>query len=147
MDFVFVVLFFCLRLCVCEELKKSFSKRGFWIEESELQILRPIGKGAAGSTYLGRYRDQDVAVKDYEEDVLTNDSNSVLNELIFMADLEHENIVPFVGIVVKRHPDKVLLVSKYAKNGDLTHAIHTKKIFETMSLEDKVKMALGIARG
>lgn len=128
-------------------LKSRFSERGFWIEESDLEILQPVGKGAAGSTYLGRYRGQDVAVKDYANDVLHYDSDSVLNEMMFMSDFRHPNIVPFVGIMVKKQPLKVCLVSLYAKNGDLTDAIHIKGMFNNMTLENKVQMVLGIAKG
>eukprot|EP00189_Rhodosorus_marinus_P012517 CAMPEP_0184740802 /NCGR_PEP_ID=MMETSP0315-20130426/3822_1 /TAXON_ID=101924 /ORGANISM="Rhodosorus marinus, Strain UTEX LB 2760" /LENGTH=372 /DNA_ID=CAMNT_0027210713 /DNA_START=214 /DNA_END=1332 /DNA_ORIENTATION=+ len=130
-----------------DEVKKTFIKRGFLIQQAELDLIKSVGRGAAGQTYLAKYKDHDVAVKKYSQDILRNDLPSVINEMKFMLDLEHKNIVPFEGIVLELEPPTVMLVSTFAINGDLLDAIHRKKKFSDSPLEEKVVTAMGIAEG
>mmetsp|Transcript_21656 Transcript_21656/g.88337 ORF Transcript_21656/g.88337 Transcript_21656/m.88337 type:complete len:193 (-) Transcript_21656:1175-1753(-) len=130
-----------------DEVKRTFIKRGFLIQQSELDLIKSVGRGAAGQTYLAKYKDHDVAVKKYSQDILRNDLPSVINEMKFMLDLEHKNIVPFEGIVLELEPPSVMLVSTFAINGDLLDAIHRRKKFADSPLEEKVVTAMGIAEG
>jgi len=130
-----------------EALCQLFKDRGYYIPDSELKVGKQIGKGAAGPTYIGKYKDRDVAVKVYTREVLQQDMQAVVNEMRFMLELVHENIVPFEGIVLEFSPLKIMLVSSYAKNGDLLAAIHEKRTMRRLPLEKKIEIAMGVAKG
>ena len=70
---------------------------------------------------MGRFADQDVALKE-SYDMLMNDlNNELVREAAMMTKLRHHNIVRFFGIW-PQDEDRVFLVMELCPNGDLRDA-------------------------
>ena len=63
------------------------------------RIERCLGNGAFSRVYGGTYQGMRVAVKQLTRDLITMDVIRFINETSIMRELEHPNVVRFVGVV------------------------------------------------
>lgn len=99
-----------------------------------------VGRGSAGTTYLGKYLQQEVAVKV----AATNEMGfeGFTAELTSLKKLRHTNIIRFLGAIYNPSPLTYCLVLEYCDGGDLAVALSSKtppKFFTTV--------ASGVANG
>jgi serine/threonine protein kinase len=79
-----------------------------------VEIVRPIGKGAFGEAYLGKWRRQDVALKQVEDD----GSGSLESEIATLLKFNHPKIVRFFGLV-KLDTGSPAMCMEFCTNGSL----------------------------
>lgn len=99
-----------------------------------------VGRGSAGTTYLGRYCQQDVAVKVAATSDMGLDGWT--SELSSLKKLHHTNIIRFMGAIYNPSPLTYCLVLEYCNGGDLSVALAGNtppKFFGTV--------ASGVAKG
>ena len=95
--------------------------REWEIDLYEIQFLRHIGRGTAGTTYLGKWRGQQVAVK-----VATISEMGLegwKTEISSLRKLHHSNIIRLLGSVYHESPLTYCLVLEYCSSGDLEDAM------------------------
>ncbi|KAJ0389431.1 hypothetical protein ATCC90586_011691 [Pythium insidiosum] len=107
-----------------------------------------IGHGAFGDVYRGRYDDSDVAVK-----VLSHDRRRDMDaidrfaqEALFVASMQHERIVLFIGVAWTT-PSDLCIVSEFMAGGDLQGLLRQYRAEGRAQglTPDKIKIALHIA--
>jgi len=97
-----------------------------------------VGKGAFGEVFRGKYRGNDVALKELRS-FFGPHVESLNREAEIMSNLHQENILPFLGLC-KKPP---LLVTPYMPYGNLAKYISNHKL----STARKLEIARGIALG
>lgn len=115
-----------------------------------------IGSGSFGSVYHATLDDgRQVAVKRAEsmasssflgptkrqEDM----DNAFVNELEFLSNLNHKNLVRLLGYCEDRN--ELILVYEYMNNGSLHHHLHKLESSPLMHWSERIKVALDAARG
>ncbi len=125
----------------------QFEAKGLLIDEKELHIVKELGKGASGTVYKAEYRNETVAVKIYDQAMLTQDFVSCVNEMEIMCSMQHENIIPVKGLVLQKSPPKAGLVMALAKKGELGDALYKSRMIKRGGSELKFKIAIGMAEG
>jgi len=100
------------------------SKLSTHLDSEEVEIFRPpIGSGAFGTVYRGRYRGFEVAVKVLKDQA--NPSQELLDAFeseVEMAEaLRHTSIVNFVGAVHFRN--QLAIITEFCPFGDLNSAL------------------------
>jgi len=102
----------------------------FRIEPDELFIEDTIGEGTTATVYLARYQ-RDGAVEDWvalkeihslQEDLDISTLQAVHRELRVLSQVEHPNIMKFMGLVNQREP--LRLVLEYCRGGSLFELLH-----------------------
>ena len=79
-------------------------------------ILKEIGRGASGLVSKGRFRGQEVAVKQIHQEILTQQHvmEEFRREVRIMANIQHPNLVRFIGAIfdesVQNHTATPLLL-------------------------------------
>ena len=70
-------------------------------KRNEVVIIKEIGRGASGLVSKGRFRGQEVAVKQIHQKILTQHHvmDEFRREMRIMASIQHPNLVRFVGAV------------------------------------------------
>lgn len=106
------------------------------IQEQELEILEPIGKGEFGEVRLGKWKKQKVAVK-----VLKDSSEA---EAILMKSLHHENLVNLLGVVRKK--DQIYLVTEYMSKGSLVDYLRSRGRLH-VTKRDQINFAFDTSAG
>mmetsp|Transcript_25541 Transcript_25541/g.41518 ORF Transcript_25541/g.41518 Transcript_25541/m.41518 type:complete len:765 (-) Transcript_25541:1453-3747(-) len=88
----------------------------------DVEFQKRIGRGAAGTTYLGKFCGQQVAIKV----AATNDMGleGWSNELKSLTKLHHCNIIHFLGAIYNPSPLTYCLVLEYCNGGDLDAYLH-----------------------
>ncbi|KAL9184179.1 hypothetical protein ACHAXT_002265 [Thalassiosira profunda] len=110
------------------------------IDLYEVEFVKRIGRGSAGTTYLGKYCQQEVAIKVAATSELGLDGWTT--ELTYLKKLHHVNIIRFMGCIQHASPPTYCLVLEYCDGGDLSAALGRRtppKFFNNV--------ALGVARG
>ena len=76
----------------------------------ELHHDKEIGRGASGLVLEGRYQNQQVAVKQIHQDILTNRTvmNEFRREVRIMASIQHPNLVRFIAAVFDDRAEQLL---------------------------------------
>jgi len=93
-----------------------------------LKLGKVLGEGSSGTVRLAidSKTGEEFAVKVYDKSKLTSESLArVFFEAEIMKNLPHKNIVQFKEVV--EDTDKVYIIMKYAKNGDLLDYVRSKK--------------------
>jgi len=116
------------------------------IEYSDLSFVEHLGSGEFGQVCRGRYRGQEVAIKELFWD------NTLLPEVVLkdlakeiesFRYLRHKRLVCFVGACLDiPHP---CLVTEYMPGGSLHHLLHVRKL--RLPLLHGVNMCLQLADG
>ena len=88
---------------------------------------RKLAQGGGGQVFMGRFADQDVALKESYGMLLNNNNNELVREAAMMIKLNHHNIVRFFGIwqpegTTRAEADRVFLVMEFCSGGDLRDA-------------------------
>lgn len=91
------------------------------VDLDEITFRKKIGSGAAGTTYLAKWRREEVAVK-----VATATSLGILGwnmELRVLQRLHHPNIIRMMGCIYTETPFAMSLILEYCNQGDLGAAL------------------------
>ncbi|KAH3744497.1 tyrosine protein kinase [Pelomyxa schiedti] len=111
------------------------------IDPDDLMLGNQIGEGAYGIVYLGKWREQEVAIKVVKNQEGKNATTEFYTEVQMMESIRCPQIVNFVGAV--KIPGRLALVTEYFPYGSLKSAM--KK--HPFPYELKVKCLLDCARG
>jgi len=115
------------------------------IHLEEIDIVKEIGRGAYGIVYLGRWREEQVAVKkiigdgsgSLPEDVI----DSFASEIKLMKGLRpHPHVVTMLGVV----SDPLCIVTRFYENGSLIELLNSE---HKMSMTVNITIMKGIASG
>ncbi|KAL7532647.1 hypothetical protein ACHAWF_004204, partial [Thalassiosira exigua] len=87
----------------------------------DVEFHKRIGRGSSGTTYLGKYCQQDVAVKVASTSDLGLDGWTT--ELKSLKKLRHTNIIRFLGAIYNPTPLTYCLVLEFCDGGDLSAAL------------------------
>ena len=79
------------------------------------------GRGSSGTTYLGKYCNQDVAIKVAATSEMGLEGWSA--ELMSLKKLHHTNVIRFMGSIYNTSPLMYCLVLEYCDGGDLSVAL------------------------
>jgi len=94
------------------------------IDLYEIQFLRRIGRGNAGTTYLATWRGQEVAVKVAAISDMGLDGWKT--EVESLQRLHHPNIIRMMGSAYNESPLTYCLVLEYCNAGDLAAALSNR---------------------
>eukprot|EP00252_Welwitschia_mirabilis_P004144 TRINITY_DN14367_c0_g1_i3.p1 TRINITY_DN14367_c0_g1~~TRINITY_DN14367_c0_g1_i3.p1 ORF type:complete len:437 (-),score=71.32 TRINITY_DN14367_c0_g1_i3:101-1411(-) len=97
-----------------------------------------------GTYQLAWWRGIQVAVKRFNDDILTNDEKvqAFRDELTLLQKVRHPNVVQFLGAVTQSIP--MMIITEYLPKGDLAYYLKRKGALKPVKV---VKFALDIARG
>jgi len=84
-------------------------------------LVDAVGRGSAGTTYLAKYCQQDVAVKVAATSQMGLEGWTA--ELMSLKKLRHTNIIRFMGAIYNTSPLTYCLVLEYCDGGDLSDAL------------------------
>jgi len=87
----------------------------------ELKFLSRIGQGSAGTTYLGTWSNQKVAIK--VASMNETGLEGFRTEVEALQKLHHPNIIRLLGSVYHQNPLTFCLVLEYCNSGDLAKAM------------------------
>ncbi|KAL0288353.1 UNVERIFIED_CONTAM: Rust resistance kinase Lr10 [Sesamum calycinum] len=103
-----------------------------------------LGEGGYGSVYKGKLRSgHDVAVKVLSKP--KENGQDFINEVATIGRIHHVNVVNLVGYCVER--SKRALVYDFMTNGSLDKYVRIRERNNSLSLEMKCEIAIGVARG
>ncbi|GER37463.1 malectin/receptor-like protein kinase family protein [Striga asiatica] len=106
---------------------------------------RKIGQGGFGSVYKGVLPTGElVAVKRLEDDS-TQGLVEFTNEIHYLPDLQHRNIIKLLGYCI--HREEKLLVYEFMENGSLDTYIGDEVQCDVLPWEVRFNIIKGIARG
>ncbi len=83
----------------------------------ELAIDELLAEGSFGKVYLGRYREQPVAIKLVERELTVDERKEFIREVRIMKDLRSDYIVPLYAVCDE--PGRACVVMKYMAQGSL----------------------------
>ncbi|KAK9800891.1 hypothetical protein WJX73_007224 [Symbiochloris irregularis] len=123
---------------------------GWLVDPAEVTIGAELGQGSFGTTFRGSWRGGDLAVKRVRISK-PEEATSFLREVSSLACLRHPNIMPFIGACLMP-PQHCYLLCEYLPGGTLTNWLHGNRRqggrgAPKRALADKIRMALGVARG
>jgi serine/threonine protein kinase len=119
----------------------SATEDKFAIPFYDLAIDGLLRKGTFASVYLGKWCEQQVAIKKLEGSIVEADRQQFQREVAIMSRLRSQYIVQFQGACVETN--RLALVMEYMEQGALSEAL-TKKKFNP---EEEKQLALDIAKG
>ncbi|EIE27354.1 kinase-like protein [Coccomyxa subellipsoidea C-169] len=113
----------------------------------QVSLGQLLGEGMFGRTFLGMWRGGDVAVKTVRVGK-ESEASSFLREVASLAAIRHPNVMQFFGACLQP-PEQCWLLCEYLPGGNLTQWLHgdRKQGQVRRSLEERVRMALGVAQG
>lgn len=103
-------------------MKANTSLEDWEISLYDVEFQKRIGRGAAGTTYLGKWCGQQVAIKVAAINNIGLEGWS--NELKSLKKLHHCNIIHFLGAIYNPSPLTYCLVLEYCNGGDLDTYLH-----------------------
>jgi len=116
------------------------------IPYSELEFTEHLGSGEFGTVCRGRFRDEEVAIKQLfwdntmREDVVMQD---LAKEVESFRHLRHKRLVTFIGACLEiPHP---CIVTEYMPGGSLHHLLHVRKL--QLPLLHAINMCMQLADG
>lgn len=130
-----------------DQLFNNFENSQWLIDANDIQIGKELGVGASGVTFIGEHKGMKVAIKSYSMAILTNDINSVKNEIDILSKLQHKNIVQFRGMMLRRNPPSASLVTKFAQRGELGDVMYKTWALKRQGNAMRFKIVLGLAEG
>ncbi|KAG4922747.1 hypothetical protein AAZX31_18G248900 [Glycine max] len=137
---------------ILEELCTHFSLAE--IKSAVRNIKKPsvIGEDSFGVVYKGYLKKgaTTVAIKWFRKGSLSGLSESQLkNEVLFLCQLHHPNIMPLIGFCIERDHPHLILVHEYMLNGALSDHLHPKSNHKVDPLpwKRRLQICIGVARG
>jgi len=91
------------------------------IDLYELHFIKRIGRGSGGTTYLGRWAGQNVAIKVAAMNDVGLDGWS--KEVTALQHIHHPNVIRLLGSIQNEYPPTYCLVLEYCDAGDLSSAL------------------------
>jgi len=123
------------------------------IDENDLKLEKNsddevvLGRGGFGKVTVGRYRNNEVAVKmmraDVDEESMEENLIRFRRECVFMKELKHENIVMLIGAIWNE--SLICCVMEYVDGGTLEEVLASPRILTWP--DARFRYVLGIARG
>ncbi|EKE40278.1 protein kinase, putative [Entamoeba nuttalli P19] len=106
-----------------KKLLELIEQGKFVIEPKEIEFLANIGSGASGIVYTAKYKNVTVAVKTLKATNM-EEVKEFQQEYGVLSKLQHENIVRFYGVIVKK---QFSMVMEYCSKGSLYDIISKKE--------------------
>jgi serine/threonine protein kinase len=137
------------KIAITKLLLHSLNLSGFnfYIEYSQLQIIKKIGEGGFGMVFLGTWNEKEVAIKKFtlkEKLNIKNILNKFIREINIISNLRHPNIVLYMG--VSFHENNYYMITEYIPNGNLFEFLHNKnKNIIDEKLQVKIAYEIAIA--
>ena len=127
--------------------KKGEVSKKILVPFYELDIDRLLAKGSFGSIYLGRWRQQEVAIKMVEgtQEAMTEAQRSeFLREVKIMQRLRSEFVMPLYAVCVE--PGRACMIMKYMSNDSLRSVLDDEQTVLTAAEKDRLilDIALGL---
>ena len=97
---------------------------------SDFQIIKQLGKGAFGSVYLVKRKEDNLiyALKSVIMDKLKKkEQENSLNEVRILASIRHPNIIGYKEAFYDEKTHSINIIMEYANEGDLQHKIEQYK--------------------
>ena len=108
-----------------KEVKKRISVLSCWYRFFELAIDELLAEGSFGKVYLGRYREQPVAIKLVERELTVDERKEFIREVRIMKDLRSDYIVPLYAVCDE--PGRACVVMKYMATGVIAFGVRQWK--------------------
>lgn len=114
------------------------------IRPDEVTLLQELGAGAYGKVYLGKCREQHVAVKVLHKQALDPKvMEAFRDEVTLLSKIFHPNVCLFMGACFE--PGNMMIVTELLPLGDFKGLLYSKDL--DLSLFTRVRMMADAARG
>lgn len=115
-------------------------------EDLTFDKSKPLGEGGYGTVYLGEWKFNPVAIKQYTAQDFTDDiKEEIRKEAVIMAKVSTQSdyLVRFKGMILEK--PHYSLVMEYMPGGDLYHLLHSQQeISWTVRYRIALDMAIGV---
>ncbi|KAK4530434.1 hypothetical protein CCYA_CCYA04G1291 [Cyanidiococcus yangmingshanensis] len=122
--------------------------RNLDIDWSTIELVEELGRGSFGTVYKAKYLGYIVAVKVFEIGRSCSQGDQYRNfysEVRTLCNLDHENILQFIGAGRAPSPPRLFIVTEFMSRGTLFDLLHRRR--EVLSPLRKKSMALDVCRG
>eukprot|EP01107_Rhizomastix_libera_P017538 TRINITY_DN847_c1_g1_i1.p1 TRINITY_DN847_c1_g1~~TRINITY_DN847_c1_g1_i1.p1 ORF type:complete len:1221 (+),score=313.37 TRINITY_DN847_c1_g1_i1:47-3709(+) len=138
---------------VVEELRafavipiKAQSSASCFLSMKDIDIGRKIGQGGFGAVYQGKYRGEDIAIKQFKKmegsgDEGASTQEQMENEILLMSKLRSPYLVSFFGVV--HTPSHSFIAMELCKYGTLRDYLEKEKVSDAF----KIMTCIDISRG
>jgi len=114
------------------------------IDPAEIEFEELLAEGSSGKVYKGKWKGLEVALKKFEDDMLSFSMIEFRREVAIMSILKHPNLVLFYGACTKTK-SSLIIITKFIKKGSLRNLLMDKS-FE-IPFNFKLKICIEIAQG
>ena len=108
----------------------------------DLQIDKVLAEGSFAKVYLGRFREQDVAIKLLDGDLTEIERHEFVREVRIMQGLRSDYVVPLYAVCDE--PGRMCMIMKYMAQGSLRTVLDSQA---PLSAKQRHQMALDVALG
>jgi hypothetical protein len=128
-----------------EEVEESV---WFSIDPKSIKVAGEIGKGAFSTVYAGEYEGKIVAVKKQKKDA-GKIPKFVLKEVSVLQQLNHPNLLHFVGASDNKSKDELWILTEYLGGGDIDQLLRLirSRYLSHLGWERFLQIALDTAVG
>lgn len=121
------------------------AESGDWeLDRKLIKMGDEIASGSCGLLYRGVYIDQDVAVKVLRSEHLnTTLENEFVQEIAILREVQHENVVQFIGACTKCPP--YFIITEYMPGGSLYDFLRKNQI--DLNFSQLLRFAIDICKG
>ena len=121
--------------------------KDYLVEEGDINIGEKQfeRKNGLGTIHKGQYKNEDVSIRIIKFDRLSRyNIEDIIGDFKQIIHLDHKNISKFIGYAISQD-NRVIIITKESKNCSLYDYIHKEE--KKLSMEEKLKIALGIIQG